>query len=265
MASARARFGRLALDELAIEDAASFRHVALVSELTEVLRREDYTFRTLSPGKAQSWNRALFLNLTFWGAAEGGDILVGARVPADVVAHVAWHRLATKALSAPGEARPAVDALFLGEAIASAFDLYLVGRVLGHAPDSSFLATQVEAMAETASASGLREAAFEALLGEIAGDPEGAFAGLRELLVDATSALFASARAEDALAVLARFESHRFGALLHRYELANWVLYARAYGDPAPSAKARRAEKALRKAKDPLEWLVDSWVRPALR
>jgi len=34
---------------------------------------------------ARELDRALFLNLTFWGASEGGDVLVDAHVPADVV------------------------------------------------------------------------------------------------------------------------------------------------------------------------------------
>lgn len=244
-----------------IEDEESFRHVQLYADLKEVLRRDGYSFRTLPEGHSASWDRALFLNLTFWGAAEGGDVLVDDSVPADVVAHVAWHRLAFKAL---GETRPSVEGLFLGEAIASAFDLYLVGRVLGHAPRSTFLATQVDAMAETALASGLAENDFDQLLQSVADDPEAAFASLRELLSDATAALFASENAESALDVLGRLESHRFGALLYRYELSNWLLYARAYGSVEPSPTVRAIERSLREATDPLQWLIDAWVRPAL-
>jgi hypothetical protein len=258
-----ARFRRLKLDELTVDDEPAFRHVGLYADLNEVLRRDGYTFRIL-PDAGASWDRALFLNLTFWGAEEGGDVLVDEHVPADVVTHVAWHRLASKALrTAPGE-RPPVDALFLGEAIASAFDLYLVGRCLGRAPSSSFLETQVPAMAEVAEGAGLDEQAFEALLQGVAEDPERAFASLRELLVDATSALYACHDAEGALSVLTSFESHRFGALLHRFELANWVLYARAYGSAEPCDKTRAVERALREAADPLAWLEHAWVRPAL-
>src|SRR4029079_9066859 len=137
---------------------------------------------------------ALLLNLTFWGADAGGDILESDALPADVVAHAAWHHLTAKALGATS-----ADALFLGEAIASAFDVYLVGRLLGHAPRSTFLATQVPAMAESAMAGGLEEDAFEALLGDLAASPERAFAELRELLFDASRALFACSTAEDGL------------------------------------------------------------------
>src|SRR5258706_13738575 len=259
-----ARFGRATLDDLTIDDDRSFRHVELYADLKEVLRRDGYSFRILPEDGWASWDRALFLNLTFWGANEGGDVLVDAHVPADVVAHVAWHRLAVKALStAPGE-RPSVDALFLGEAIASAFDLYLVGRLLGHSPGSSFLSTQVPAMAEAAESAGLDENAFDEMLQSVAQEPERAFASLRELLSDATAALFATEHAETALTVLTDLASHRFGSLLHHYELANWVLYARAYGSIEPAPKVRTIERSLREAKDPLQWLTDAWIRPAL-
>ena len=154
-----------------------------------------------------------------------------------------------------------VEALFLGESIASAFDVYLVGRLLGHAPRSSFLATQVPAMAETASAAGLSEGAFAALLASLARDPDRAFAELRELLSDATAALFACRDGEQAHAALRALDGHRLSALLHRYELSNWVLYARAYGGrKGSSARARAVDCALRKTKDPLGWLVAHWV-----
>lgn len=265
MPSRKPSFERKKLAELTIEDAKSFRHIELYGDLEKVLRKDDYAFRVLPDDGIVRWDRALFLNLTYWAAAEGGDVLTEPAIPADVVAHVAWHHLATKALAAPAGKRPPVSALFLGEAIASAFDVYLVGRVLGRSPDSSFLQTQVGAMSETAEAAGLSEADFERMIEGVAEDPEGAFASLRQMLVDVTAALFAVDRADDAAEILASFESHRFGALMHRFELSNWLLYARAYGDAAPCEKTAAVEKALREAADPLQWLSDSWVRPALR
>lgn len=272
------RFERLTLDDLTIEDDRSFRHIEVYGDLKEILRRDRYSFRVLPEGGG-SWDRALFLNLTFWGANEGGDVLVDKTVPADVVAHVAWHHLAAKAFGAPaglapdgarlragpGEARPSVDALFLGEAIASAFDLYLVGRLLGRAPESTFLATQVPAMAEAAEGAGVDEEEFETLLRGVAEDPEAAFQSLCTMLYDASRALYACKNAEAALAVVTDLEPHRFGPLLHRYELANWILYARAYGDPAPSSNVAAVHADLQKADDPLTWLVRAWVDPALK
>ncbi|MBC8133340.1 MAG: hypothetical protein H7X95_10205 [Deltaproteobacteria bacterium] len=255
-------FDACTLDELSIEDERSFRHVGLYGDLKDILRRAAYRFRVLPPSSADRWDRALLLNLTFWRPDDGGDVLVDKTIPADVVAHVAWHHLAAGVFApAPGRP-PSVHALFMGEAIASAFDLYLVGRLLGHAPESSFLATQVPAMTETAEAAGMTEETFATLLQDITDAPERAFADLRELLFDASSALYASGDAEQAFLALARFDSHRFAALLHRYELSNWVLYARAYGgsDEEADNRARDVDKLLREQKDPLDWLAKNWM-----
>lgn len=249
------------LDDLVLDDEASFRHVGLYAELKAILLRDGYRFRVLPAASEGRWDRALLLNLTFWASGDGGDVLVDRHLSADVVAHVAWHHLAARALPSP----PSAEALFLGEAIASAFDVYLVGRLLGHAPRSTFLATQVPAMAEAAGAAGLSADGFEALLERIAGDPERAFEELRELLYDATNALGACSSAQEGLTALAAFDDHPFAALLHRYELSNWVLYARAYAPPGkgPDRTARAVDRALRAERDALDWLTKAWVRPA--
>jgi hypothetical protein len=249
------------LDDLVIDDEASFRHVGLYADLKEILRRDGYEFRVLPASSEGRWDRALLLNLTFWASGTGGDVLVDDHLSADVVAHVAWHHLASRALASP----PSAEALFLGEAIASAFDVYLVGRLLGHAPRSTFLATQVPAMADAAGAAGLSAEGFEVLLERIAADPERAFEELRELLYDATRALFACSTATDGLTALAAFDGHPFAPLLHRYELSNWVLYARAYAGRAdvPDERASAVDRALRAEADALAWLTKAWLTKA--
>jgi hypothetical protein len=150
--------------------------------------------------------------------------------------------------------------------VASAFDVYLVGRLLGHAPQSTFLDTQVPAMGDAADAAGCGEDEFEHLLEGIAEDPDRAFTDLRELLFDAASALFACSAPEEAYAALAAFDTHRFASLLHHYELSNWVLYARAYGAPrGDDGRARAVDHILREQKGgSLDWLAANWVIPAL-
>jgi len=257
-------FDECVVDELDVDDEASFRHVALYAELKQVLRDAGYRFRVLPPASEGRWDRAQLLNLSYWGVESGGDVLVDRQLPADVIAHAAWHHLAHLATAGQPGTPPAASALFLGEAIASAFDLYLVGRLLGHAPESTFLETQVPAMAEAAEAAGLSSDDFETLLESVAADPERAFADLRELLSDATAALFASDSVDAALAALTRFDDHRFAALLHHYELSNWVLYARAYAGPSPQSDSRVVdlERALRTAPVALDWLEREWVLP---
>ena len=261
----RASFDRRTVDDLTIGDEASFRHVALYADLKEVLRRARYSFRLLPAARPARADRALLFNLTFWSAEAGGDVLVDDHVEADVIAHAAWHHLAARALAARG-APLSVDALFLGEAIASAFDVYLVGRLLGHSPRSTFLQTQVPAMAETACAAGLSKKRFERLLGDLAAAPERGFSDLRELLSDAAAALFACSGSEEAFAALAALDGRRLSCLLHRYEFSNWVLYARAYGGASGlDARARAVDRALRRSNVALEWLATHWIAPAIK
>lgn len=252
---------RQPLSALTIEDEPSFRHVGVYHELKQALIDDDFRFLIPARGHVMPWSRALFLNLAFWDAAEPNDVLAGPTIAADVVAHAAWHHLARRALAG---SPPSAEALFLGESIASAFDLYLVGRLLGHAPDSSFLETQVPAMADAAEDAGLDGDAFEALLGELSQDPERAFEDLRALLFDACLALLPTRNVEDAAAALEALDQRRFGPLLHHYELSNWVLFARAHTSAQGRDDAVRAiDRALREAADPLAWLEQSWLRRA--
>jgi hypothetical protein len=250
------------IDALVIEDEKSFRHVAIYEDLKKTLQNASYTFRVMPENSAARWERALFLNLTFWGASDGGDVLVDDHLPADVVAHAAWHHLSARACKREDGAALSAEALFFGEAIASAFDVYLVGRLLGHSPDSSFLESQVAAMADAAFAAGASEDDFERLLDGVAKDPERAFEDLRQLLFDASCDLMACADATAAMNVMAKHDAHRFGALLHHYELSTWVLYARAYASHALGAdeRVRTIDRKLRSEIDSVEFLRKHWI-----
>ena len=255
----------LTLKDLTIDDERSFRHVGIYETLKDVLLRDAVSFRVPEAGsRAATWDRVVFLNLTFWGTNEPADVLADEHIPADVVAHVAWHHLARKAL---GPSSSTADGLFLGESIASAFDLYLVGRLLGHSPNAEFLETQVPALAAAAEAAGLPSRHFEALLGTIVEDPERAFEDLRELLFDATTSLVGASGVDDAVERLGQFDGHRFSPLLHHYEISNWVLYARAYAARGlePDPRVRQIDTQLRSAGGTplvgLEWLEKNWIQ----
>jgi len=250
---------------MTIDDERAFAHVALYADLKASLRLSNFTFRIMPPARDERADRVLLLNLTFWGANQGGDVLVCDVIPADVVTHVAWHQLAARALPpVRADGAPSVAGLFLGEAIASAFDLYLVGSLLGRVKKSDFLDTQVPAMADAAHAAGLGPNEFAELLASFAADPVQAFSDLRTLLFDATNALYACRTVEQAAVALAAFDKHRFSALLHHYELSNWVLYARAYGDATPDARVAAIDTALRSEPDALAWLTTTWLAPVL-
>ncbi len=251
------------LADLVVDDEASFAHVGLFADLKQAVLEADHQFIVLQGNvRRASWDRALFLNLTYWHAAEPTDIVVDEHVAADVVAHVAWHLLAARHLGGEGRMSPA--AMLLSESIASAFDLYLVGRLLGHRPDAEMLETQVPAMAERAADAGMGEADFEEMLRSVAEDPERAFEDLRALLFDAATTLYGCADVTSAALALEKLEDRRFAEILHHYELSNWVLYARAHGGGGlADARVGDLDTALRGAPVALDWLEKHWVRPA--
>src|SRR5262249_15015848 len=125
-----------------------------------------------------------------------------------------------------------------------------------------FLETQVPAMAEVAEAAGLPEEGFEAILSDVSADPDRAFEDLRQLLFDAATTLVRSEGVEDAALALAPLDRHRFGPLLHHYELSNWVLYGRAYAATklAPDPEVRAFDASLRAAPCALDRLEQEWL-----
>ncbi|HSY40681.1 MAG TPA: hypothetical protein VLA79_14170 [Polyangia bacterium] len=259
------QFRPATLDELTIDDRAPAVGVAIYQRLETFLRGSGHRFLIPEAGQQASWDRALFLNLTYWNVEAGADVLCDDHIPADVVAHVSWHELATRRIAGPPGAprrSPSSSGLFFAESIASAFDLYLVGRLLPRGADSDFLATQVPLMAECADNAGLPEAGFAALLEQVTHAPERAFEDLRALLFDAASALVACETATAAQAALEEMAGHRFAPLLHHYQLSNWILYARAYADRSsqPDEIVRGLDRTLREAPVSLDWLDQNWL-----
>lgn len=250
-------FASVPITELEVGDEASFKHVALYADLKDVVRRLDLRF--LVPNDPISFDRALLLNLAFWEPGTS-DVLTDRVIEADVVAHVAWHALADHNLA------PSATAHVLGEAIASAFDLYLVGRLLGHSPESTFLSSQVPRMAEVAEAAGVTGEEFEALLEDVARRPEVAFEEVRQLLFDAGVALLRETTPTGAARALRALDDRRFAPILHHFELVTWVLRGRleAHAEAGGSGDDARAfDREMREASDAIAFLEERWVRRA--
>ncbi len=253
---------RTPFSKLTITDEASFGHVGLYADLKAVAENASLSFlvQPSSDASAPGISRTLLLNLLFWEPGTS-DILSDPSIPADVVMHVVWHHLGAEKVGRGGDAD-----LFV-EAIASAFDVYLIGRLLGHRPDAEFLESQVPRMADAAEDAGASPEAFEEMLATMAASPEQAFESTRRLLFDATRALIEPASPDQADATLRRFEAEPFGPLLHHFEIATWVLRARldrangAASAANATAEASRVDALLRSEKVSLDWLEKHWVR----
>jgi hypothetical protein len=259
-------FRGVGLDELIIDDDGVFETLPLYAGLKRTLREAGHRFLIPIAEGGTSWDRALFLNLTYWSAEDGADVLCDDHIPADVVAHAAWHHVVAREVALrAGPGAPSASALFLSESIASAFDLYLVGRLLPLAPQADFIVTQIPIMQEAAAAAGLAGPDFQALLEDICSDPERAFEDLRTLLFDVTTALARCHGATEAARAIEQREGHRFAPLLHHYQLSNWILYARAYAEDtlARTQAVRQLDEALREANGAVKWLALNWLEPA--
>jgi hypothetical protein len=169
-------FREAQISELEVGDETSFRHVGLYSDLKEVVRRLELRF--LVPKDPLSFDRALLLNLAFWDPGTS-DVLVDDTIDADVVTHVAWHALADRHLASSAVAH------VLGEAIASAFDMYL-SRLLTQ-PDSGFWPVRSRAWPRSPGR-GHDGRSVRVVARNVARAPEVAFEEVRQLLFDAGTA-----------------------------------------------------------------------------
>ena len=251
------RFELVGLADLKIDEERTMKRVPLYARLKDALVNDGYRFRVQREGLPIDWHRALFLNLSFWSPGDNADVVVDGRLPADVVAHVAWHHLARRSL---GKSGATVDGMLLGESIASAFDAYLIGRLLTDAPKSEFIETQVEAMSEVA---GLPEKQFAKVLEGLALDPVRSFGQLRTLLFELSTSLVRATGLDDAAGRLAAHAEHPLFPLVHHYNLSNWILHGRVYG---PRIKARidpgvaGVHRELAAADSALDWLARQWL-----
>ena len=246
-----------AFADLEITDEEAFTRLPLYQRLRAALIDDGVCFH-VAEGAIAHGDAARVLNLAYWDPAADAEVLCDASLSADQLAHNAWHRIAYEKL---GAAASSPAGLLLAESIASASDIYWVGRLIGHVEASDFLETQVPAMTDAAFAAGFEEADVERLFSEAAQDPPRAFEALRQLLFDTSMRLFGAGSLADASRGLSEAAEHQMGPLLHHYELSTWVLFNRAYADTsAPDEEARRVDAELRGAPDPMRWLNDMWL-----
>jgi hypothetical protein len=246
------------LSALTIRDDAAFAAMEVYGRLKARLTRDGYAFRVPARAHALAWEETLLLNVVFWNGATGEDVLEDRAIDADVVAHIAWHHVVRQAL---GEAADTADGMFLGEAVASAFDLYAAGRLLALGRDVGFLETQLPAMAEALENAGWDATATDALFARVAADPEGSFESLRQLLFDVGTALVRAPDAGAAAAVLRAHASHPLAGLLHHYDVATWLLHARARGaDAAVNPAVAAVDAWLRASPVALDAMAEAWL-----
>lgn len=248
------------IDELTIADEGAYAEFPLWTKLRKrLVEHEVDMYLVEADGPLTHWADTALINHTVRLPKGATEILHDRVVPADALMHTAWHHAGVAAM---GSLASTAEGLLLGESVASAFDAFVIGTLLGaESEQPSALDTQVPAMAEVAAAAGGSQEDFEALLHRMAEDPEGSFEELRELLFDVSIGLLYGGTVERAEEVLNGTRGHVFAPILHHYDLSIWVLYARAFGaDMKEHASLRKIDAKLREVDKPLEWLVEHWL-----
>lgn len=247
------------LSALPVEDEADFAQVPLYARLKQALLDDNVRYRIPKAGtELGRWDHVLLLNLAFWTPEEPDDVLESRFLSADVVAHRAWHHLAHRAL---GSASRSIEGLMLGEAIASAFDVYLIGMLLRTCPGAAMLESQTVAMTEVMIAGGHSEQEALELFQSFSESPGQVFAELAQLLYEVGVALCRADGAEQAANVLCSVEERRVSPVLHHFQLASWVLYSKAYAThQKEGAMAAELAAELLGAQDPLAELARRWL-----
>ncbi|MEM1032896.1 MAG: hypothetical protein AAGN82_21300 [Myxococcota bacterium] len=247
---------RLAFGDIEVIDVERYRHVAEAARLLAAARALDLRFAMVEAG-GPGEDEARLINLAFWHPDGVAEVLDEPYLTLDQVAHNVWHVAAARAL---GEEATRVEGLLLAEAVASAFDVYLIGRLLGHEPEAPLLETQVPAMSDAAGAAGRSDAEVAAMFEGFAAAPEESFGQLTQLLFATGRALVDAPDPDAAAEVLRHSRTQPLGCLLHHYELPTWVLFARAYGTEGHAPAAAALAENIERSSDPVTLLCDAWL-----
>lgn len=214
----------LPLDALQLIDADIYTRAAipLLEPAKTLLKRKNVQAAVLE-GQV---GRARLVNLLAWDPSDHLEYLDNNSIEADQVLHFAMHQLAEHTW---GSAR-AVD-LITAEALASAVDIYLLGKLAEAGEEPGFLIDTLDSWGffyeQYADEDRLKQ-----LLQNMIDDPFASFQRLTRFLIKATLPLL---RLNDGTALskhLAECEAEDFYPLLHHYNVTNWVLAVRARGLP---------------------------------
>lgn len=253
------------LGDLEIVDDELLQAVPHYDVLKAVVAASGVAFRVMPEEASARSDQALLLNVVFWDASLVDDVIERPAVGAYSLPHIAWHYLASRELRRAGSAALSVDAQILGEAIASAFDLFTLGHLLRAAPTHALTKALVDGVQGPALAAGRSLDVLRGLLAGVRDEPEAAFADLRELLFVATRALYDAETSSDAFEVLQQVDEHPLGCVFFRHRVADWLLQIRASKGAAEDPETQAFAAALGEQPAPIAWLLERWLRPEER
>ena len=205
----------LALSDLAIDEADAFRRagIDLLDAALPLLKNHRFI---VTPGKGL----ARLADLLNWRAGALCEHIDRRGVSADQVIHFAIHHVLDQNLE---ENHP--GAVLLAECLASASDLYLLGKLSQAGEETAFLSDTIESMCSYYEMYAAEPDHLEQFFAAFLENPF-------ETMVETACFLFhfgaAFLKSEPDLAVLTRFSENARYPLVHHYNLTNWILTIRA-------------------------------------
>ncbi len=219
--------------ELVIEDEADYRAAGLGRLLAlscGFLERAGVRFGVMPEGRGT----ARLASLLSWQVAERLELLDEACVASDQLVHFALHQMVDRRL---GHDDP--YAVLLAETIASASDLYLLGKLAATDREPAFLVDTMESFSAWFELYAGDPDDLERLLASTVADPYAAMRSLCRYLLAATAPLLYPRDERSVTDTLTKAARDRAYPLLHHYNTTNWVLSIRArYPRPAAPAEA---------------------------
>ena len=165
---------------------------------------------------------ARLLNLLQWEADGGLEFIDGQGTHADQLIHLGLHRLCDHKL---GSADP--GAMLYAECLASASDIYLLGKLSLAGEETDFLADTLESFSSYYELYSHHESHLEQLLSQLQNNPYTTMLAVADYLFQFCLCLLYPTNIEAVGRELETMADHVYQPLVHHYNTANWILTIR--------------------------------------
>jgi hypothetical protein len=184
----------------------------------------NHRFAVIAEGRGM----ARLLNLLCWDAASGTEFLDDQEMPADQAIHMAIHQVIERDL---GSTTP--EHMLLAETIASASDLYLLGKLAKAGEETAFVTETMESFSFYYETYAAKAEHLETLLQAVLTSPFMAMSQVADFLFETGLLLFQPLSNAEALRACT---AHAFYPLIHHYNITNWIMAIRErHPDPRPT------------------------------
>jgi len=227
---------RVSIAEITLEDRAEYAAAGLdglVAAAVKLLAAAGVELGLMPAGKGS----ARLANLLAWRVEDGLELIDDLVCPCDQVIHMAAHQWMDSEL---GHDDP--HGVLTAEAVASAVDFWLLGRLADAGREPDFIAETLESFTFYFERYGGGDRALEALLETVLAEPWTATSRLVRYLSETGSRLLYPTGPERLITDVGDLVGDDLYPLLHHYNMGQWIAAMRArFPEPrAPRDRVRR-------------------------